>query len=99
MDATQSVELAPARPRFRVWPFQWGGAVASMVLALMTLAAIYQWITGAVPVPPILATGAGAVHLMLLFLALVLTAVQLVLPKGTGLHMLLGMMWAASLVL
>lgn len=99
MDATQVADLSPGRPRLRIRPFQWFAALASSVLALMTLAAIFQWTTGAAPVPPILATGAGAVHLILLFAALVLTAVQLVLPKGTGLHMLLGMMWAASLML
>lgn len=99
MDAAQSFEIAPVKPRFRIRPFQWLGAMVSTVLALMTLAAMFAWVSGAVAAPPILATGAGAVHLMLLFLALVLTAVQLVLPKGNRLHMLLGMMWAGSLLL
>jgi len=99
MDASQSLGLSAVKPRFRIRPFQWTAALASGVLALMTLAAIVQWVTGAAPVPPILATGAGAVHLMLLFLALVLTPVQMLLPKGTRTHRQIGMLWAGSLVL
>lgn len=99
MDATQSLEPVRVGPKFRVRPFQWFAAVACTILSAMTLTAMYAWVSGAVPTPPILATGAGAVHLMMLFFALVLTVVQLVLPKGTGLHMLFGMLWAAALVI
>ncbi len=99
MDTTQTVGLAQAGRKFRFRPFQAIAALGCLGLSVATFACIALWVSGAAPAPPILRTGAGAVHLMLLFVALVLTVAQFAMPKGTRMHRQLGIAWAGSLVL
>lgn len=88
---------APKRPR-RFAPLQALAGLACAVLTLMVAAAGLNGLFGGVETPQVFRTWIGVTHAVLMLSILLLTTVQIVLPKGTGLHRKIGYAWGGALI-
>jgi uncharacterized membrane protein len=77
------------------------GAVAATsgaIVFLLVFAVMLNALAGTAPLPPQLRNGAIIAHLASVMLALPLGILQLVLPKGTLRHRILGYIWIGLMV-
>jgi uncharacterized membrane protein len=86
------------RARRRFAPVQIFAALCCSILTLMTLAAGLNGLFGHVPIPETFRTWSGLTHTIVVFMALPLSAAQLLLPKGTRRHRRLGLVWGVALI-
>lgn len=96
-------DLAPPRQRpsrrpFRFRPIQFLAAIGCTAVAILATAALMNLVLGRAPVPPTFRDPITVAHFAIIFSALPLSVIQLALPKGTGLHRIIGYTWCGALV-
>lgn len=98
----QPAAAPPKRPRPAasrgLKPMQAFTAFGCVAVLLLSAAAALNGILGRAPIPHAFKDGIVVTHFALVFAALPLSAVQLLLPKGTGLHRIIGYTWCATLL-
>jgi uncharacterized membrane protein len=93
------VRTAPRRAQRRGFkPVQAITALGCAIVALMALAGLLNLALGRVEIPEVFKDWISVTHFVLVFSTLPLTVVQILLPKGTGLHRKIGYTWSGLLI-
>lgn len=87
-----------ARTRLRFRPVQVFAALGCLAVMVFSIAAAWSGIIGLGPVPDAFRDAVLLTHFGLIFAALPLSVIQFALPKGTGLHRIIGYGWCTALV-
>jgi uncharacterized membrane protein len=101
MGGVVDVQIRTAPPRARRGGFNPVQAITALgcaIVALMALAGLLNLALGRVEIPEVFRDWITVTHFVLVFSTLPLTVVQILLPKGTGLHRKIGYTWSGLLI-